>query len=170
MCKIPRPKTKDLLLLSNEIEYMWNYKEGNRYPFQEFYKDNLVVVPLNRILEMIKEANPWFTFSYLEFKYRLMEIPEMRELFYKTLEHRVDFLEDQLSSGEIFNEVSKHTRVDSLGNVDIAPGYLNLAKAKAETIKFFLEKTRKQYKDSTIDNLPKLGVVIMPSKETNDEA
>ena len=96
---------------------------------------------------------------------------EFLRLYEKVLASRIAEMEESLLNGTYFDDVPQ--KVDKLGNVDLAAGYLRQAELKAKTAQWILERRNKAYRAKSqqdiTSNGKSLGCVVIPAKEDSDE-
>lgn len=156
---ITRPRTKEMLTMLNEVEYLFSKEEMVNW-FSEVY----VFHQFKDIYEEIQDKNPWILLNYTQFKLAIYKIPKMSVLIKELDPIRLDELEDMLFCGKIWNEVARKVKVYDDGTADILPGELRLAQAREKSIQWLLEK-RKYNQEQKQEYVPKLGVVVIPQKE-----
>lgn len=154
----------DLTLLANhvnETDYLWSHE-----PFKNWIKQIAINNSLMDIYLLVKQNNPWYSPDFIQFKRQLLKCPGYDAFRIDIEQDRLDLMEEDLMLGKVWDEVTKKTKVDQLGNEDIATGYLRLAEKREATMKWFLEKRNKKYQfiNTVEDNKGNLSVVIMPKK------
>lgn len=94
----------------------------------------------------------------------------MRKEYDAALEMYDRFAEDSVLTGSILDDIP--TRVDKLGNVDLAPGYLKRAELNLNRLRWILEKRNKKYKSNIVEDMGNgpgsLCAIILPPKNEKD--
>lgn len=133
------------------------------------YDDNeLKAIMLN---DLFLDSNFRDTFRHdLTTCMRCWEILRTDKDFYhdysRVIEMKLSGIEEDLLTGKYFNKIP--TKVDQLGNEDIAPGYLKLAEIKSNRLKWILEKRNDKYNNKELNGTVSDGakvVVIIPKRE-----
>jgi hypothetical protein len=90
----------------------------------------------------------------------------------KILATRIEDMEEALLNGTYFEDIPQ--RVDKLGNVDLAPGYLKMAELKAKAAQWALERRNKKYRTQVQQDITSngeaLNAIVLPAKQPKDDS
>ena len=101
---------------------------------------------------------------------RCWDIVRSDKEFYKEyteiLNMKLTGMEEDLLTGKVFEKIP--TKVDQLGNEDLAPGYLKLAEIQSKRLQWIMEKRNEKYTGKELNSIVGDGakiLVMIPKRE-----